>query len=143
MKLNRLIPELDVSDFDTSLKFYLEVIGCQILYDRPEDRFAMLSLEGSHIMLEEAQGEGRRFTIAALEYPFGRGINFQVQVADVDLVYKRCLDCHCNIIVPIEDRWYRAGTCELGNRQFVVADPDGYLLRPFTDLGEKRIGRKT
>ena len=27
------------------------------------------------------------------------------------------------------------GPTEAGNRQFVVADPDGYLWRPFRDLG--------
>jgi hypothetical protein len=26
---------------------------------------------------------------------------------------------------------------EVGNRQFVLADPDGYLWRPFCDLGER------
>lgn len=26
-----------------------------------------------------------------------------------------------------------------GNRQFVVADPDGYLLRFFSDLGQRPV----
>jgi hypothetical protein len=43
------------------------------------------------------------------------------------------------IIVPIEDKWYRKGNSEVGNRQFVVADPDGYILRPCTELGERMI----
>jgi len=49
--------------------------------------------------------------------------------------------------VPIEERWYRVdvaesggrwqvkGLTEAGNRQFVLDDPDGYLWRPFRDLG--------
>lgn len=41
--------------------------------------------------------------------------------------------------IPFEDRWYREGDTELGNRQFVVADPDGYLLRFFTDLGQRPL----
>ncbi|WP_217351229.1 hypothetical protein [Thalassospira marina] len=36
-----------------------------------------------------------------------------------------------------EDKWYRIGDVESGNRQFVVADPDGYLLRFFEELGER------
>lgn len=32
-------------------------------------------------------------------------------------------------------RWTTEGPTEAGNRQFVVADPDGYLWRPFCDLG--------
>ena len=31
-----------------------------------------------------------------------------------------------------EESWYRRGSEENGNRQFVVADPDGYLLRFYT-----------
>jgi len=32
-------------------------------------------------------------------------------------------------------RWQVKGPSEAGNRQFVLADPDGYLWRPFRDLG--------
>ena len=32
-------------------------------------------------------------------------------------------------------RWQTTGPTEAGNRQFVLADPDGYLWRPFRDLG--------
>ena len=37
--------------------------------------------------------------------------------------------------LPPEDRWYRRDSLETGNRQFIVADPDGYLLRFYQDLG--------
>jgi hypothetical protein len=30
---------------------------------------------------------------------------------------------------------YRVGDKETGNKQFLVQDPDGYLLRFFEDLG--------
>jgi len=143
MDLNRLIPELDVSDFERSLKFYIDVLGCKILYDRPEEHFAMLELEGSHLMLEKATGTGRRFSTADMEYPYGRGINLQIQVSNVDFIYQRCLDNDCNITIPIEDIWYRADKCELGNRQFVVLDPDGYVIRPFSDIGKRSIGQFT
>jgi hypothetical protein len=36
----------------------------------------------------------------------------------------------------VEDAWYRANDRYLGNRQFLVQDPDGYLRRFFEDLGE-------
>lgn len=38
-----------------------------------------------------------------------------------------------------EERWYRQGEEEFGNRQFVLIDPDGYLLRFFTDLGRRPV----
>lgn len=40
-------------------------------------------------------------------------------------------------MIELEERWYRPDAFEAGNRQFVVADPDGYLLRFFEDLGRR------
>ena len=133
----RLIPELDVADLDRSRAFYTTVIGCAVLYERPEERFAFLDLEGAKLMLEEAAGPGRRFSIAPLEHPYGRGVNFQIQVADADELYARVLAAGAHIVIPIESKWYRRDDHEVGNRQFVVADPDGYLLRFSTDLGRR------
>jgi hypothetical protein len=41
--------------------------------------------------------------------------------------------------MPMEEKWYRANDTQLGNRQFIVQDPDGYLLRFFQDLGTRKI----
>ena len=139
MKMNRLIPELDVSDLARALSFYREVVGCEVVYERPEERFAFLNLEGAQFMLEEAAGPGRRFRTASLEFPFGRGVNFQIQVTRVDALFQRCSESECTIVIKLEDQWYRKDDVELGNRQFVVADPDGYLLRFFEDLGSREI----
>lgn len=133
----RLIPELDVENLDRSLAFYTRIIGCTVLYDRPEERFAFLDLEGARLMLEEATGPGRRFTTAPLEHPYGRGVNFQIQMADVDELYARVLAATARVVLPIEQKWYRRADHEVGHRQFVVSDPDGYLLRFFTDLGRR------
>jgi hypothetical protein len=43
------------------------------------------------------------------------------------------------LFVPLEERWYRRDDVLLGNRQFLVQDPDGYLLRFFEDLGERPL----
>lgn len=134
-----LIPELDVHDLDRSLSFYVDTIGFRIVFARPEERFAYLDLDGVHLMLEEAAGPGRRFHTAPLEFPFGRGVNFQIEIADVDGLHARALEARAAMVIPLEERWYRQGQIESGNRQFVVADPDGYLLRFFSDLGEREV----
>ncbi len=134
-----LIPELDVSDLERSVEFYTKVLGCTVLYERPDERFVMLDFAGAQLMLEEANGPGRRFRTAPLEKPYGRGVNFQILVADLETLYKNVLAVNAEIIVPMEERWYRRCEIELGNRQFVVADPDGYLLRLFNDLGERDV----
>ena len=37
----------------------------------------------------------------------------------------------------IEENWYRQDDKLLGNKEFLVQDPDGYLIRFSQDLGEK------
>ena len=142
-----LVPELDVNDLATSLRFYVEVLQFKVLFERPAERFAYLERHGVELMLQEAAGPGRRFRTAPLEPPHGRGVNFQLRVGDVDAVLARAVDSGCEIVVPMEERWYlvdvvesggrwkTTGPSEAGNRQFVLADPDGYLWRPFDDLG--------
>lgn len=133
----KVIPELDVSSLQKSLYFYIQLVGFKILYDRPEERFAFLELDGAQLMLEEEAGPGRRFRTAPLEPPYGRGMNLQISVADIDGMYARLTAAGAVIVLPMEETWYRRETEELGNRQFVVADPDGYLLRFFRDLGSR------
>ena len=142
-----LVPEVDVTELAASLRFYVEVLGFRVLFERPAERFAYLERDGVELMIQEAAGPGRRFRTAPLEPPNGRGVNFQLQVEDVDALHGRAADAGIEVVVPMEERWYRVdvaesggrwrtpGPSEAGNRQFVLADPDGYLWRPFTDLG--------
>jgi catechol 2,3-dioxygenase-like lactoylglutathione lyase family enzyme len=129
----RLVPELDVSDLERSLAFYTSVCGFEIRYRRPEDGFAYLEREGSELMLEEAAGPGRRFRTAPLEAPFGRGVNFQIEVSDVRRLYDSVLAAGVEPVVEIEARHYRVDEDDVLTVQFVIADEDGYLLRFFSD----------
>lgn len=131
----RLVPELYCSQFERSLHFYTEVLGFAVLYDRPEERFAYLDREGGQLMIE--QPVERAFVAGDLEYPYGRGINMQIEVSDVQSLYERVRASGSRIYLQLEDRWYRRDDVLLGNRQFVVLDPDGYLLRFFEDLGQR------
>jgi catechol 2,3-dioxygenase-like lactoylglutathione lyase family enzyme len=137
--LQKVIPELDVSDLDASLQFYVGLVGFKVSYRRPEERFCFLDLDGAQIMLEKAAGPGRRFRTAALEHPFGRGMNLQIEVVDVDSIHQRVTRSGGSIVIPLEEQWYRIDDHEAGNRQFVVADPDGYLLRFFENLGTRSL----
>lgn len=146
-----LVPELDVDDLDVSLRFYVGVIGFTVVFERSRERFAYLGLDGAELMLQEATGPGRRFRTALLEHPFGRGINLQIAVRSVDEVHEAVVSAGIEPIIEIEERWYDVdvvrpsgrwasrGTMQAGNRQFVVADPDGYLLRLFTSLGSRPL----
>jgi catechol 2,3-dioxygenase-like lactoylglutathione lyase family enzyme len=129
----RLIPELDVSYLDRSLAFYRDVCGFEVRYQRPEERFAYLEREGAELMLQEADGPGRRFRTAPLEAPYGRGVNFQIEVADVRGLYDSVLAAGIEPVLEIERRSYRVEASEVLTEQFVIADEDGYLLRFFSD----------
>src|ERR1700737_933315 len=89
VKKPRLVPELYCSNFARSLRFYTEIFGFVVQYDRPEDRFALLSLNGADLMIEETVESGRTFVAAELSYPRGRGVNLQISVEDVDGLYAR------------------------------------------------------
>lgn len=127
MKYAKLVPELVCSDFVASLAFYTDVLGFTVPYSRSEDRFAYLDREGAQLMLE--QPPGRAFVNGELQRPFGRGINFEIEVSDVEALYERVRRAGAPIFLPIETKWYARADVEVGNRQFIVEDPDGYLLR--------------
>lgn len=135
MYWNKIIPELSVTNLENSLKFY-KTIGFKIEYDRPENKFAFISLGEIQFMLQQITSEDK-WTIAPLTYPFGNGINFQLEVTSVDEIYNNLKSNNYKIAYEIEENWYRQDNKLLGNKEFLVQDPDGYLLRFSEDLGEK------
>ncbi|MFB9992212.1 bleomycin resistance protein [Deinococcus oregonensis] len=139
MSRQAIVPELYVSDFPRSLAFYTGVIGFEVLYSRPEERFVYLYLGGAELMLEQPILPERTFLAGELVFPYGRGMNLSVPVADADAVYGRVKQANGSVLLPLEERWYRQDAQEAGSRQFVVADPDGYLLRIVQSLGTRPL----
>ena len=135
MYFNKIIPELSVKNLNNSLRFY-KTIGFKIEYERPEDKFIFLSMDEIQFMIQEIS-ENDKWNIAPLSYPFGNGINFQLEVNDVELIYNNLLSNNYKIAFEIEENWYRQDNKLLGNKEFLVQDPDGYLLRFSEDLGER------
>lgn len=136
-----LVPELSVSDWQASRAFYCGLLGFACRHQRPEDGFAYLTLGPAHLMIDQL-GLGRDFDpgLSAADRPFGRGVNLQIRVPDLAPILATLDQAGWPLHLPPEDRWYRQGHREVGNRQCVVADPDGYLLRLFTDLGDRPAG---
>jgi hypothetical protein len=91
-----IVPELDVANLEVSLGFYVGVIGFTPVFQRQRERFAYLALERAELMLQEAAGPGRRFRTAPLEHPFGRGMNLQIAVQNVDNIMARFLMRECS-----------------------------------------------
>lgn len=139
---NALIPELSVSDWQKSRAFYCDLIGFTVSYARPEEGFAMLCLGQAQLMIDQI-GIGRDFDRPGVprEHPFGRGINLQIRVPSLAAILARLAAANVPLYLEPEEKWYRRDDHEIGNHQLVVADPDGYLLRLFEDLGERPFNR--
>ncbi len=138
MEWNQLLPELDVFNLEDSLHFYIDLIGFQIVYDRKEDKFVFLQLENVQLMLQQIDKDNNKWETGKLEYPLGVGINFQIDVTNIDEIYEKLKNANYKIFVEMEDHWYRKNNILMGCKEFLVQDPNGYLLRFSQDLGEKK-----
>ena len=105
MKFNKLIPELSITNLENSLNFY-KTLGFKIEYERPENKFVFLSLGEIQIMIQELTDDDK-WDIAPLSYPFGNGINFQLEVENVELIYNNLKNNGYKIAFEIEENWYR------------------------------------
>ena len=138
MKPNSLVPELNISDFQKSIKFYVDIIGFKIEYQREDEGFAYLSLGKSQLMIDQID-KGRTWKTGELIYPLGRGVNFQIEVDKINTLIQNLKKNNIKLFLDPEEKWYRKNNTEVGNKQFLVQDPDGYLLRFFEDLGVKTL----
>jgi catechol 2,3-dioxygenase-like lactoylglutathione lyase family enzyme len=129
-----LVPELDVLDLEMSKRFWCDILGFQIAYQRPENGFVYLELQGSQVMLCQRNG---KWETGDLARPLGRGINFQMFVASVDPLLDALETANWPLFEDCHIAWYRIGGEERGSRQFLVQDPDGYLLRFAQSLGSR------
>ena len=125
MKYNSLIPELSVSNINKSKEFYLS-LGFKVMYERIENKFCFLELEANQIMIEEINDN---WNTGELEYPFGRGINISMTVSNVDEMYNRLKDMNIKFFLELTTNEYRVDDEIIYEKEFLIQDPDGYLLR--------------
>lgn len=128
MRFNKLIPELTVTNIEKSKTFY-ENLGFKIMYERKEDKFIFLELNENQIMIQE---DNDVWETGPLEYPFGRGINISMEVKDIEKIKQNLLKMNYPLFQDIKESVYRVNEKEYIDKEFLVQDPDGYLLR-FTE----------
>jgi catechol 2,3-dioxygenase-like lactoylglutathione lyase family enzyme len=92
---NPMVPELSVSNFEESLNFYQHLLGFKIRNQRSNPDFAYSENEKVQIMLEQIHDAG--WVTGELEYPLGRGVNFQIELTDISPIIERlkALDLVC------------------------------------------------
>lgn len=134
MKFNALVPELSVTDIERSKWFYTELLGFRLEYERINDKFAFLSLNHAQLMIEEINGH---WETGLLEYPLGRGVNFQITVEDIQPIVNRLNQHAMSLFREPFVSEYTTGETIIKEIEFLIQDPDGYLLRFSQELNVK------
>ena len=125
MKFNSLIPELSVTNILVSTKFYV-LLGFNVKYERKENKFVFLEYENNQIMIEEINNN---WSVGKLSYPFGNGINVSMEVSDIDALYQKVKKLDIPIFRELKVSEYKVDDEVYQDKEFLIQDPDGYLLR--------------
>ena len=126
MDFNNLIPELSVFDILQTKKFYKE-LGFKIEYERQKEKFIFMSFQDSQFMFEQIHDDG--WNTGELSYPLGRGINFSIAVEDFEELYKLVKTLNFEIYKELTRNKYQVNGTEETQIEFLIQDPNGYLLR--------------
>jgi catechol 2,3-dioxygenase-like lactoylglutathione lyase family enzyme len=132
-----LVAEIMVSDYARSLGFWTGSLGFDIAYTRPAQKLASLvHPDGAQVMFYERDGY---WETGPMEPPFGRGTVIQVFVADATAAAARITAAGHAFYVPLREKWRDWGDRLGGQREFLVQDPDGYLIMVAQRIGERPL----
>jgi catechol 2,3-dioxygenase-like lactoylglutathione lyase family enzyme len=132
-----LLAEMMVSDFPRSLAFWTGPMGFSVAFTRPAQKLACLARpEGAQIMIYERDGD---WETGVLEPPYARGAIIQVYVADVLTLHASFEALGLPLFVPLREKWRDWGDRLGGQREFLVQDPDGYLVMVAERIGTRPL----
>jgi len=64
-----------------------------------------------------------------MEYPFGNGINLSMRIENVEQKYKELKEKGIKMFRGLETYSYRVDDVVYEDKEFLIQDSDGYLLR--------------
>lgn len=137
-----LIAEMMVQDYSRALAFWTGPMGFVPLFTRPAQKLACLEHPGgAQVMIYQRDGD---WETGPMEAPFGRGMVVQVFVPDVEATAHAMIAAGIAFYVPLREKWRDWGDRLGGQREFLVQDPDGYLImvaqrigtRPFPEVDD-------
>lgn len=127
-QFNAMIPELSVFDIEQTKDFYLTTLEFRLEYQRPEEKFLFLSFGETQMMFEEIHEQG--WNTGDMQYPLGQGINFSIEVkGDIEDYYRRLQARGVSFYRTLTTDHYDVDGDVVSPQQFIVQDPNGYLLR--------------
>ena len=77
-------------------------------------------------MLEQENGH---WATADLQYFYGRGVNFEMAVSNIEALYQRILEFGITAFRELKVSRYMSLGESTEQKEFLIQDPDGYLLR--------------
>ena len=83
--------------------------------------------------------QGRTWATGPLSSPLVRVSTLRFRSTIWTGTLQRITEAGWPIFVEPEEKWYRAGDVEIGVRQFLIQDPDGYLVRLQQEIGERPL----
>ena len=83
--------------------------------------------------ISPVEADDRHFTLLQIKYYNNMDIPTISDIPDG----MSCISYNYALAFDIEENWYRHDDKMLGNKEFLIQDPDGYLLRFTQDLREK------
>jgi catechol 2,3-dioxygenase-like lactoylglutathione lyase family enzyme len=129
--------ELMVTDYAQSRAFWTGVLGFELAFERPQQKLACLQHpDGAQVMIYERDGD---WETGAMERPFGRGVVVQVYVEDAKAAAARAETAGTPFYVALREKWRDWGDRLGGQREFLVQDPDGYLVMVAERIGERPL----
>lgn len=132
-----LMAEMMVDDFPRSYAFWTNVLGFAPAFTRPAQKLACLEHpDGGQVMIYERDGD---WEVAEMLPPFGRGMVVQLYVGDANAAAARVRAAGHPFYVDLREKWRDWGDRLGGQREFLVQDPDGYLVMVAERIGERPL----
>lgn len=86
----------------------------------------MVLVKQAQLMLDELNDN---WTVGELKYPFGNGINFQIDIENIDGFVSNVKAQSVPLFQDIFTSLYQCGDACYEEKEVLIQDPDGYLLR--------------
>lgn len=127
-EINKLFVELTVANLERSLDFYSRVLGFDCTFITARRDYAVLRLFENEIRLRQKPEPWLKEIFGELESPFGRGVNFRIELEDLKPLLQRLKRAEIQPIVePREIEVFTGDTCSV-TFAVDVKDPDGYVF---------------
>ncbi len=121
-QFTKLTPNLLVADVSRSLAFYVDVLGLTRGFTVPDEEplvFGSVTSGPIEIFFNESVTATKEYPSLG-RMPIGLSGTLFIEVVDIDSYFAQ-LEPRVTVVKALVTQWY-------GMKEFVIADPDGYLI---------------